>query len=240
MDAATLNGEVSRSGGGTAVSYTDAAREFIAMNGRDAKWARTSARIALAALLVAALSIVGNVYQASLPRSMPYVLQEMPDGSIGASQRLAPAAEQRPDVPWVRYMLSRWISDTRSVTSDPRTQKEFQARAAALLAQGSPAESMVQAYYQAVNPYNGGDARVSVKLNSVRPAPDTDRRYELDWIEETIDRQGRVVTHAHWNAVASVDYSQQRVTVPGTADDPTYSNPYGMYITDLSWNKVAY
>jgi len=219
--------------------FTDPAREFIEMSARDARWARTAGRIALATSLVAALSIVGNIYQASLPRAIPYVVQLAPNGPTVNAAQMQPAYTQRPDVPWVRYMLSEWIVDARSVTSDPNVQSSFQGRTAKLLAAGSPAESDVHAYYQ-TNPANGGDNRVSVKINYVRPASGSDRRYEADWVEQTVDRQGHA-TGAHWNGVVTVDYSPDHVTVPAAGnDDPTASNPYGMYITDLSWNKVAY
>jgi type IV secretory pathway TrbF-like protein len=215
--------------------WSDASREYIDMTARDAAYARTMSRVAIGALLVLSLSLVGNIYQASLPRAVPYVLQEAKDGALTSAQLLAPA--QRPDLRWIQHQLADWITCTRTITSDPSVQNEFQARTAAMLAAGSSAESQVISYYATV--HTGDNMRVSAKVNFVRPAA-SDRRYEIDWVEQTIDHDGKTIATDHWNGIATINYAQNRITIPGANDTTVLANPYGMYITDLTWNKVAY
>ena len=107
-----------------------------------------------------------------------------------------------------------------------------------MIAAGSPAESLVSAYYAAARA--GDNMRVSVKVNFVRSASSSDRRYEIDWVEQAIDHDGKMISDQRWNAIATINYAQNRISIPAASDTTTLANPYGMYITDLTWNKVSY
>ena len=215
--------------------WSDPAREHIDATARDHAYARTMARVTIGALLALSLSLAENIYQASLSRAVPYVMQEAKDGALTSAQLLEPA--QRPDLRWIQHQLADWITCTRTVTSAPSVQNEFQARTAAMLAAGSSAESQVSSYYAMVR--SGNNTRVSAKVNFVRPAA-SDRRYEIDWVEQTIDHDGKIIATDHWNGIATINYAQNRIVIPGMNDTTVLANPYGMYITDLTWNKVAY
>jgi type IV secretory pathway TrbF-like protein len=201
------------------------------MNAAERRDARRWSRVAFAALSVAALSVVGNIYQAGLPTKIPYVVSERADGATSTGSELMPAA--RPDQPWIAYQLGRWIVETRTVSSDPAIASTFADHAALLILGSSPAESFVRAHY-AEEP--SGGARVIVKINYVRPNNGSDHIMQADWVERTIDPAGRVTAIEHWNAVLTIAFAQGKVSLP-SGDDPAYSNPYGMFISDLIWNR---
>jgi type IV secretory pathway TrbF-like protein len=115
------------------------------MNAAERRDARRWSRVAFAALSVAALSVVGNIYQAGLPTKIPYVVSERVDGATSTGSELTPAA--RPDQPWIAYQLGRWIVETRTVSSDPAIASTFADHAALLILGSSPAESFVRAHY---------------------------------------------------------------------------------------------
>ena len=211
--------------------YSDPARVFIELSASHQQAAVRMTRIAFGALFVAALSLIGNLYQAQLPRELPYVLHQSSNGSTDIGALLRPAT--RPDVPWIKYQLARWITEARSVSSDPHVQSIFNAHTALLLLNGSPATSIVAQYYQHQAPTG---RRVGVKMNYIRPRQDNDQIYEVDWTETIIDARGQTVANEHWNAMITVAFSAGNITLP-SGDDPDYSNPYGMYISDLNWNR---
>ena len=192
-------------------------------------------RIAFSAILVTALSLIGNIYQAQLPREMPYVIRESGNGSTDSGSLVRTA--ERPDVPWIKYQLARWISEARSLTSDPHIQTIFNTHTASLLLSGSSAASVVGLYYQHAQLISN-QSRVGVQMNFVRQRSDSDHVYEADWTETTIDNGGHIVTTEHWNALISIDFSSGNISLP-SGDDPDYSNPYGMYIRDLSWSRES-
>lgn len=214
------------------VAYSDAARAYIEAAAEKQIAAQNWRRMAIGSLLIASLSIVGNMYQAQLPREIPFVIRESVDGSIGAGAVIRPA--EQPDSPWQKYQISRWIIETRSVSSDPHIQNAFQQNAAHLLLANSPATATVSAYYQSIRTSD----RIGVKMNYVRPRPGIDHVWEADWTESAINAQGSVAATEHWNAVIAVDFNRATIAYPNGAD-PDYSNPYGMYIRDISWSREA-
>jgi type IV secretory pathway TrbF-like protein len=120
------------------------------------------------------------------------------------------------------------------VSSDPAIASTFADHAALLILGSSSAESFVRAHY-AEEP-SGGTRRVIVKINYVRPNNGSDHIMQADWVERTIDPAGRVVAVEHWNAVLTIAFAQGKVSLP-SGDDPAYANPYGMFISDLIWNR---
>jgi len=215
--------------------FTDPGREYIEMNAIERRDARRWSRIAFAALAVAAVSGVGNIYQSQLPRQQPYVIVEKGDGSLAGGQQLAPAG--RPDQIWVKYQLARWIIEERSVSSDPAIQNSFANHTASLILANSPAQSLALQHARDVASAGVGQ-RVTVKVNYVRPDQGSDHVFDADWTETSIDTAGRVNDAQHWNAAITIAFTQGMITLPN-GTDPAYSNPYGMYISDLIWNREA-
>lgn len=214
------------------VAFSDASRQFIEASAEKRIAEQNWRRVAIASLLVTSLSIVGNIYQSQLPREIPYVVRESGDGSIAGGAVVRPA--EMPDIPWQKYQISRWITETRSVSSDPHIQNTFQRNAAMLLLANSPAAATVASYYQSTSIHD----RVGVKMNYVRPRPGEEHVWEADWTESVIDAKGSISQTEHWNAVIAVDFSRSNVVLPN-GDDPDYANPYGMYIRDISWSREA-
>jgi type IV secretory pathway TrbF-like protein len=214
--------------------YSDAARMYVEYSASYQQASVMWRRFAFSAMMVASLSIVGNIFQAQLPRQLPYVITEKADGSTDAGTLIRPA--EKADAPWVKYQLSRWITEARSVSSDPTVQALFHQHTALLILNGSPAAATVGAYYQGLPA--AADSRTEVKMNYIRPRDGMANVYEADWSESTLSRDGHDQQTEHWNAVISIEFSSGNITLP-SGDDPDYSNPFGMYISNLTWNREA-
>jgi len=219
---------------GAGSGYADTSTVYIEMAALKGQHATRMTRVAFAALFVSALSIVGNIYQAQLPRERPYVVNENGDGSTGVGTILRPA--ERPNLAWEKYQLAQWIVQSRATSTDPTVAMLYNQHTAMLLLHGSPAEQTVASYYQGLTAA-GSNRRVTVKINYVRPRSAGDHVFEADWVENVIDTQGHSTSTEHWNAQIAVAFSNGNVSLP-SGDDPDYTNPYGMYISDLSWNRV--
>lgn len=235
MSAKAATADATASIGERRVGYTDAARNYIEMTAGDRLTARRMTRIALGTLAALLVSIVGNIYQAQLPREVPYVIRESANGSVGVGATLSPAT--RPDEAWIRYELARWIVEVRSKTSDASVQNQFAMHTAALVLGGSPAQTMVLAHTQTAT--SGVAQRVSVKIDFVRTRNGSANIYESEWTETAIDEKGHASAPQRWSGVVTINFAQSQVTLPD-AQDVAYSNPYGMYISDIQWNQLRY
>ncbi len=215
------------------VGYTDPARRYIEMTAGDRVSAKRMTLVAYAFAFALVISLVGNLYQSQLPREIPYVIRESSSGQTSTGVALAPAT--RPDEAWIRYQLARWIVEARTGTTDPRVQAAFAQHTAALILRGSGAQTMVAAHVQQVA--QGGNARVAVKINFVRPRSGSSGLFEGNWVETSVSPAGRVLEEQHWSGVFTLDFAQSNVSL---TDDASYANPYGMYIAEIQWNQERY
>src|SRR5580700_8189407 len=130
-----------------------------------------------------------------------------------------------------KAVLFTWIEDLRLVTTDPFAQRKAIDRVYAHLAMGSEAQAFVTAFYRADPPQKRGQTQtVSIDVKSV--LPNSNRTYEIEWIETTHDLNGGIVSTDHWKGSFTIALN------PPTEERLMRVNPLGIYVTDAAWTKV--
>ena len=167
----------------------------------------------------------GMIWQASRGSVTPWVVEVDRLGQIAA---VGPAIRgYRPPDPVIAWTLSRFIENTRSLPADAVVLGQNWRRAYDFTdASGAAALSD---YARLADPFAQlGKAQVSVEVsNVVRASPDS---FRLAWIERRyVD--GQLVATQRWSAILTL------VIAAPTTPDAFVKNPFGIFVTAISWSR---
>lgn len=209
--------------------YTDTRRAHVEQTANDVLAAVSMRR--LAAILAAALcfSLLANVVLATTAKFVPVYVHDNVQGQV---TYVGPVdGENGPTQNALRAQLADWISNAREVSSDPMATRERQRRVAALVMNGSQAQSFLKSFYQQNDPLTLGlQQRVAVAVNFVAPIGASTTEYEAEWTEDARGVDGRQI------GVPRRFHGRFTITVARPSDEAAiYANPLGLFITDLDW-----
>ena len=181
---------------------------------------------ALAALLFA---LFGLIYLGAQPKVEPYLVQVDKIGSptcLGPLERTAKAA---PPASSIQYHLRRFLTDVRSLSSDPTVAKNNFLDAYKLVTPA--AANQLSAWLRDHNPLQRvGADRVSVEVADVLPiSTDT---WQSDWTETSWDEAGSLKSQTVWRASFRIVFR-----VPQTAAD-IVTNPIGLFVDEFHWAEL--
>lgn len=209
--------------------YVAARREWDERYGDLITRAKNWRFIAMVSAVATVVAVVGIVVLSARSRVVPFVVAI---DSLGRTVAAGPAkATTTTDEKLKKAVLFTWIEDLRLVTTDPFAQRKAIDRVYAHLARGSEAQAFVTAFYRGDPPQKRGKTQtVSIDVESI--LPNSNRTYEIDWIETTHDLNGGVLATDRWKGSFTI-----------TLDPPTDElmirvNPLGIYVTDAAWTKV--
>lgn len=173
------------------------------------------------ALIVA---MIGFVIVAGQSKVTPYIVKVQDNHVLGVS----PAEQHMPiNQQLVDYFINKFITDVRSVRADNAVQKTYSSTAYALT-QGQAA-NMVKEYFNSNDPFTlNQKVTRDVEINYTLPV--SEHSYQVSWTERTRDMNGNLLTKESYVAVLSYKFGK---VVSGLED----YNPFGIYITNISWNK---
>jgi type IV secretion system protein VirB5 len=147
---------------------------------------------------------------------------------LGEPRLVAPAVQgaQASDAV-IAWSLARFISDVRTVSSDPVLMRQAWLRAYDFTTpEGAAALSD---YARRADPFSQvGKSQTTVAVSSVvRASP---RSFRVAWTEQRFEA-GQLVATERWTAILTVDLKP-----PQTAEG-LRANPLGVLVTALSWSK---
>jgi type IV secretion system protein TrbF len=182
---------------------------------------------AIVSLFIAAILSLGSMWLASQTKFIPYVVEV---DKLGQDVAVAQAdrASFTPDDRIIRAQLGAWISDARSVSSDPVAERSTLTRVYAMIA--TTAKPYLDDWYQAHSPFDTGKSNtVSVTVDAV--LPQSEQTYQLQWTEEQRSLDGSRASTTHWIANVTIGLN------PPTDEATILRNPTGLYVTNLSWTQ---
>jgi len=209
--------------------YVAARREWDERYGEIITRARNWRFIAMLSAMATLVAVAGVVALSARSKIVPFVVAI---DSLGRTVAAGPAeATTTTDEKLKKAVLFSWIEDLRLVTTDPFAQRKAIDRVYAHLAMGSEAQASVTAFYRGDPPQKRGQTQtVSIDVKSV--LPNSNRTYEIEWIETTHDLNGGIVSTDHWKGSFSIALN------PPTEELLMRVNPLGIYVTDAAWTKV--
>jgi type IV secretory pathway TrbF-like protein len=176
------------------------------------------------------LSLIGTIYLGAQPKAVPHIVQI---DRIGAPAYLGPigqsARDWKPTDAALKYHLRRFITDTRTVSSDVAVMKRYWVDAYTLIT--ANAANYLNAFAQETNPIKRGDEeRVTADVESiVQLSAET---WQADWSEKSWDKAGDETASSVWRGTFRV-----LIRVPET-EEQLASNPIGLFIDEFHWSKV--
>ena len=186
-------------------------------------WQRITAAL-LVTLLVATLALA---WLASQSRVTPYVVEVDRHGQAVALGPATPLEEA--DERFLRFVLSLYVHDLRSLLADSAAQKEVYDRAYAHTR--PPATEFLSQYFHAHNPFERATKeRVAVQVRSILPL--SEDSWQVQWTEATHNLSGRHLNTASWQAVLRVEVD------PPESTDTLLVNPLGLYVTEIHWTRI--
>jgi type IV secretion system protein VirB5 len=197
--------------------YLAARREWDERYGDMITRAKNWRLVAVLSAVTATVSVAGIVILSARSKVVPFVVAI---DSLGRTVSAGPAEETTTaDERLKQAALFSWIEEVRLVTIDPIAQRKAIDRVYAHLAMGSEAQAFVTAYYRNDPPQKRSQTQtVSIDVKSV--LPNSDRTYEIEWIETTHDLNGGIVSTDHWKGSFTIalnpptDERLMRASVP--------------------------
>ena len=187
--------------------------------------------------IVACLSLVGlfgslavNGVQASRAQVVPYVVLM---DNLGRPVASGIAGERSiDDEKVIMATMDDWVSRWRSVTADGTREKKDVDWVYAHLGRSSPASTAVTNWYRDNQPFaRAKNEVVAVDIRSTLMT--TKNTMEIEWVETASDLSGGTKSTDHYKGSFTIVQSAAK-----DAKD-IQANPLGIWVTSVSWSKVA-
>ena len=214
--------------------YLNARRVWNAHEGEILSSRRTWQIIGILSLLIALSAVGGIVYIGQQSKFVPYVVAVDKLGSAVAVSRADRAAPVDSRV--MQATLAAFISDARLVTPDVAVQRAAIFRLYAHLAPGAPATLKMTEFLNGsedANPFKRAESE-TVHIEITSALPQSAETWQIDWIEETRNREGALKQSVRMRALVTA-----YVTPPdnSTDEEQIRRNPLGIFVRDFSWAK---
>lgn len=190
--------------------------------------------VGVVSLLIALSAVGGVVYIGQQSKYIPYVVQVDKLGQALAVSRADQAAPV--DARVMHATIAAWVADARLVTPDITVQRSAIFRVYALLNTQDPATTKMHEWLNGgedSNPFKRA-AQETVHIEVTSVLPQSSETWQVDWVEESRDRQGILKGKSRMRALITV-----YVAPPTSQTDEAQirRNPLGIYIRDFSWTK---
>lgn len=209
--------------------YVNGREEWLERYGAYISRAAQWRMVAFICLLVAVISVSGNVIQARQVKTVPYIIEvdKLGNSSVIARADVASATPKR----LIQSSVAACISDWRTVTADVELQRKMIERLSFFMA-GS-AKGVLREWYEGNNPYEiAKNKLVHVEIKGL-PLPVSPDSYRVEWLETVRSHAGILLDSHVYEATVTVQIN------PPTTDAVLLRNPGGVYVTALSAGKVV-
>jgi len=181
-------------------------------------------------LFVALPSIAGMVYLGAQPKAVPHIVEVSNDGSARYRGAVGSSWQQfKPNEASIKYHLSRFVNDTRMVSSDKAVIKRNWLDAYNLVTPN--AANTLNAYAEKHDPFKRAEQeRVSVEILSMIPV--SGESWQIDWKESTWGVRGDAQGESWWRGMFTV------VLHKPETEEQLAANPLGLYIDEFHWSKI--
>jgi len=210
--------------------YISGRREWNAQFGRpiaEANWWRM---VALISVVIALASLIGLLRLGAHTKVVPYVVVIDDLGRTVAKGQAT--ANTGVDEKVRKSLLSNFIANVRSVTSDGAAQKERIQAAYSMLSASDPAFQNLNDWFTspAGDPFERAkETTVSVQLSTFLPLSES--TYQAEWRETIRSRSGKVLGVENYQGILSVTQTEF------ISDSQKVSNPIGLFIKEFTWTK---
>jgi type IV secretion system protein VirB5 len=182
-------------------------------------------------LLIVAPLIFGCIYLGSLPKEVPHIVDVLPDGSAIYRGAVSKTWDNYvPEKASITYQLTRFLDDTRSISSDLAVVKKNWFDAYNIVT--PKAATILSTYANENSPFERAKTqRVSIEQTAA-PLQTSKDSWQVDWKETVWGPKGDVIAVEYWRASFIV------ALIKPKSDKDLLKNPLGIYIDEFHWAKV--
>ena len=163
--------------------------------------------------------------------TVPYVVAL---DSVGRAIPVFPAQQVAvKDVRLQAASVYRWLSDVRSVVTDPVAQRKMVDEAYAMTASNSAASSVLTEWYQSSSPFDRL-TKETADVNVESVVEQSPKSFEVVWSETTRDLTGQQLSVPHhYRAIVGI------TTEPVKDAREALINPVGLFVVNVSWGEIV-
>ena len=178
------------------------------------------------------ISIASNILTINKAHIIPYVVQV---DNLGRALATTEAKEvPLNDERIIKAFVYQYIDQARSVISDPESLRNnlsqvYQDSIKSLQI------NFLDVYYKENNPFDYAQNKGTRHVEFLVFLKEAEHTYSVEWREIERNYDNQVLGEAHYKALISV------IQIPHTNEDQYRENPlnpFGLYVTSLSWSKL--
>lgn len=185
--------------------------------------------IAFAALGLAMLSLIGNIYLGSQTKVIPFVVELKPTGEasvLGSATSLSAQSTENA----ARFFISRFIMLAREIPADAvlikrNMEKLFQlvsVQGKSLLAERFKDQSPAKEFQE---------KNRALKIASVLAV--SNGVYQVDWFEAEYDKNGQKIAEYPMRGTFKIAWLKPQ------SEEQIQENPLGIFVDYFSWTKLG-
>jgi len=181
-------------------------------------------------LFIAFPCVLGLIFLGIQPKSVPHIIEISPDGSAEYRGAIGKSwANYKPSQASVIYHLHRFITDTRTISSDLAVIKKDWLDAYSLVTPSAAA--ILNTYASENDPFTlAATQRVNIEISSTVPI--SSDSWQVDWTEKAWGQQGNLIETTYWRGIFNVEFIQPK------KESDFMKNPIGLYINEFHWSKI--
>jgi type IV secretion system protein VirB5 len=207
--------------------YLSNRREWVERYGGEIQKAKTWRAVALFALVLATVAVLGALSLAKKSEFVPYVVEMDKLGRIANVSFPTNHLDAKPA--YIRGELAGWVQATRAVFTDGNAQRLMVEKSFAKISRGDPAFIDLGTFSKANWQRSSGES-VSVEIIG-DPMAITDRSWQVQWKEIVKSRNGEMLREEIWMGNFEIYLATPRT------QKTLLDNPLGLFIRTISWTK---
>lgn len=190
-------------------------------------------RIAFVLGLALVISIMSNILTINKAHVIPYIIEV---DSLGRALATSEAKETPiNDERIIKAFVYQYIDMARCVISDPEALRKNLTRVYQESIK-SVQSNFLDIYYKDNNPFDYAQNKGTRHIELLVFLKEAENIYSVEWREIERNYDNQILGEAHYKALVSV------IQIPHTNEDQYRGNPlnpFGLYVTSLSWSKLT-
>jgi type IV secretion system protein VirB5 len=189
-------------------------------------------RMAFGLALALTISIASNIITIKKSHVIPYIVEV---DNLGRSMAIEEAKEMPlNDERIIKAFVYQYIDMSRSVISDPEALRNNLTQVyqdSIKSVQGN----FLDPFYKDNNPFEYAQKKGTRHVQMLVFLKEAENTYSVEWREIERNYDNQVLGESHYKALVSV------IQVPHTNEDQYREdplNPFGLYVTSVSWSKL--
>lgn len=181
-------------------------------------------------IIVFVIQVGVNVYIASLPKTVPYVIEISADGDAKYLRDTVKLLDDwQPSEDTTRLFIGNFIENLRNVSTDRQVTTANLLKVYAMMT--ANAADQIKSYIKDTDPINRGKTeKVMAKVYNISKL--SDQTYQVDWRETVTTTTDRLISDKQYRAILQITFYRPRT------EEQRENNPLGLWITDISVSAI--